>query len=157
MLRADLLSAELRSTYTDHHSFHEQIVKVAGLEVDGEGWAVDASLLATVRSCSTLAELKSAAAASPDLSRSMVETRSGDLACYLVAPSGAGPTPPPMPRVVERGATRHRVFLGEYVIAERQRRLTMLRVEMEPLAGDPQARQGSLTFLELRINGHTYP
>jgi hypothetical protein len=50
--------------------------------------------------------------------------------------------------------------VGEYSIGDRQRRLTMLRIEMKPVAAaatDASFQQGSVVFMELLVNGHKPP
>lgn len=55
--------------------------------------------------------------------------------------------------------TAYRFYLGEYVISDGRRRFSMLRVEMSTAAGGMEASgpRGSLTMLELSINGVSHP
>jgi hypothetical protein len=166
VLRADLLSAVLTSSYASEHHFCEESVTLKGLWADGESRDADAQVLTSVRACPTLARLRSAAVHDARLHRSLAAagtpfdaagqprlTSAGDVACHLFDP----------PQLRFRsGATDYHVFLGEYLIAERQRRLTLLRIEMTPSTvregrGDPVSREGTVVLLELRVNGHTHP
>jgi hypothetical protein len=166
VLRADLLSAVLTSSYVSDHHFCEEAVTLKGLWANGEYRDADAQVLTSVRACPTLARLRSAAVHDVRLHRSLAAagtqfepagqprlTSAGDIACHLFDP----------PHLRFRaGATDYQVFLGEYLISERQRRLTLLRIEMAPSTprdarGDPVAREGTVILLELRVNGHTHP
>jgi hypothetical protein len=123
-------------------------------------------VLTRVRACPTLSKLRAAATEDERLRKSLAAagtpfdgagmprpTAAGDLACHLFDPGN-------LRFRVE--STIYDVFLGEYLIAERQRRLTMLRVEMKPAeglatGGEASSLEGTVILLELRINGHTHP
>lgn len=151
VLRADRLAAELSSTHGDGHAFHEDTLTVEGLRVDGHPYQVNAPLLQTVRSGPTLAQLKSAVARDAAAARSVSESAGGGLVCSLVegraAETAGGPS-----RRFEMDGNSVDVFLGEYRVGERSRRLTMLRVDLEPSGQAAEPRQGSLVFLEIRID-----
>ena len=184
ILRADVLGTVLTSRYVDGHSFYEKSVIVEGLSVNGQACDLDASTLDSVRKAPTFATLKAALGRDAGLAASFlkaggpadakgqpVETSSGQLACFLVEPRQGAPLQ------FEVDGRQFRVFLGEYVIAERERRLTLLRVDLGPPAPPPPPpsrapkgggapklalkaappSEGSLVFAESRINGDTYP
>jgi hypothetical protein len=163
-VRADLLSAVLTSSYVGEHRFCEETVTLKGLWADGAYRDADAGVLASVRACPTLERLRAAAAHDERLHRSLEAagtpfdaaglprlTGAGDVACHLFDP----------PRLrFCAGATDYEVVLGEYLVGQRQRRLTLLRIEMKPAArdaADPGSPEGTVILLELRINGHTHP
>jgi hypothetical protein len=166
VLRADLLSAVLTSSYVSDHHFCEETVTLRGLWASGEYRDVDAQVLTSVRACPTLARLRSAAVHDARLQRSLAAagtqfdsagqprlTSAGDVACHLFDP--------PQLRFRADG-TDYQVFLGEYLMSERQRHLTMMRIEMTPsVARDGRSEssslEGTVVLLELRINGHTHP
>jgi hypothetical protein len=166
VLRVDLLSAVLTSSYVHEHAFHEETVTLKGLWADGEYRSTDSQVLTRVRACPTLSKLRAAATEDERLRKSLAAagtpfdgagmprpTAAGDLACHLFDPGN-------LRFRVE--STIYDVFLGEYLIAERQRRLTMLRVEMKPAeglaaGGEASSLDGTVILLELRINGHTHP
>lgn len=184
-LRADVLSAVLTSRYQDEHTFHEESVSVEGLWVNGQAYEVGSTALARVRACPTFSTLKAALARDKGLAESFlaaggpanaagqpVESSGGELACFLVEPRRGGAA---APLQCDWEGRQVQVFLGEYLIAERQRRLTLIRVEMRGAASPPPPRaakqsaprtlakmssapcDGSLTFGEMRINGDTFP
>jgi len=165
VLRADLLSAVLTSSHVNEHTFHEETVTLKGLWVNGEYRATDSQILTRVRACPTLSKLKAAAAEDDRLKKSLASagtsfdesgrprpTSAGDLACHLFDPGSVR---------FRADGTSYEVFLGEYLVAERQRRLTMLRVEMKPTdAAAPaggESVEGTVILLELRVNGYTHP
>jgi hypothetical protein len=184
-LRADVLSAVLTSRYQDEHTFHEESVSVKGLWVNGQGHELHTATLDRVRECPTFPTLKAALARDKGLAESFlaaggpadaagqpVESSGGELACFLLEPRGSGAAP----LQCDWEGRQVQVFLGEYMIAARQRRLTLIRVEMREAAPPPpppraakQSAPGtlakmssapcdsSLTFGEMRINGDTYP
>ncbi len=165
VLRVDLLSAVLTSSYVHEHAFHEETVTLKGLWANGEYRGTDSQVLTRVRACPTLSKLKVAASEDERLRKSLAAagtsfdgagrprpTGAGDLACHLFEPGSLR---------FRVASTSYEVFLGEYLIAERQRRLTMLRVEMKPAEGAAAAGaesvEGTVILLELRINGYTHP
>jgi hypothetical protein len=172
VLRADRLAAELTSTHGDGHAFHEDTLTVEGLRVDGHPYQVNAPLLQTVRSGPTLAQLKSAVARDPAAARSVTESAGGGLVCSLVEGRAAETAGEPhrgspglsgirlsdgrplggLSRRFEMDGNTVDVFLGEYRVGERSRRLTMLRVDFEPTGQAAEPRHGSLVFLEIRID-----
>jgi hypothetical protein len=186
VLRADVLAAVLTSRYVDGHSFHEESVTVKGLTVNGQAYEVDASALNGVRKCPTLATLKATLARDPGLAATFlktggpanakgqpVETSSGELACFLLEPR-LGQKPASLQ--FEAKGRKFQIVLGEYMIGERERRLTLLRVVLGPATLPPPSRppkggaapmmltkegeppsDDSLVFAEMRINGSTYP
>jgi hypothetical protein len=188
-LRADLVSAALTSRFVRHHRFHEEVVTLRGLWINGQDIIVRPTMLDTVRKCPTLGSFKERARkdglitsdcvcpGTPREGGKVVQTSSGDLVCYLLEPHYIP---------FERGGTRFEIFLGEYLIHERERRLTMIRIEARPIAGgghgpdrgdvaraamragpapDPSdGEEGeeedlgdSTGVLELKLNGHTHP
>jgi hypothetical protein len=185
VLRADVLSAVLTSRYAGRHRFVEELLTVKGLVVDGTPIIVRPRL-DLVRKCPTLDDLRDRAKmdqlltddvvvpGTPRESGRFVETQRG-LGCYLLEPHYLA---------FDRGHLRYEVFLGEYMIFERLRRLTMIRIEAHPRgdhrddAGqaamlrrprpprdddddddddDPKNSEGTTVFVNIGINGHTYP
>ncbi len=165
VLRVDLLSAVLTSSYAHEQTFHEETVTLKGLWANGEYRSTDSQVLTRVRACPTLNKLRAAAAEDERLRKSLAAagtpfdaagmprpTSAGDLACHLFEPGSLR---------FRNASTIYDVFLGEYLIAERQRRLTMLRVEMRSAdgtaGGESSSVEGTVILLELRINGHSHP
>jgi hypothetical protein len=182
--RADVVSAALTSRYQDEHAFQEESVNVKGLWVNGQGYELHTPTLDRVRECPTFSTLKAklgrdkalaesflAAGGPADAAGQPVESSAGELACFLLQPEGSGAAP----LQCDWEGRQVQVFLGEYLIAARQRRLTLIRVEMRggasplpPRAAKQSAPRtlakrssapcdGSLTFGEMRINGDTFP
>jgi hypothetical protein len=150
VLRADRLAAELSSTSGPDHAFHEDSLTVEGLRVDGHPYQVNAELLRAIRTGPTLDRLREVVGRDPVAARAVSETGPGELVCSLVEARAQGAA-----RRFAMDSTMVQVSLGEYAIGERQRRLTMVRVELEPVAGQSpaaEARQGAILFLELAID-----
>jgi hypothetical protein len=148
--RADRLAAELSSTSGPDHAFHEDSLTVEGLRVDGHPYQVNAELLRAIRTGPTLDRLREVVGRDPVAARAVSETGPGELVCSLVEARAQGAA-----RRFAMDSTMVQVSLGEYAIGERQRRLTMVRVELEPVAGQSpaaEARQGAILFLELAID-----
>lgn len=177
LVRADFVSATLLSTYVNHHVFREESVTLRGLWVDGTNRRVERRKPHIARGCPTFDELRTRASqpgmlaadlgslCRPGASEQVLASQSGYYTCYLFDPSYIK---------VERNGIRYEIFLGEYLIFERERRLTMLRIEAHPIPGAPVAAamrsgaalgdsppppdpEGSTSILELLINGHKHP
>ena len=189
VVRADFVSATLVSTFTNQHRFIEETVSMRGLWVNGRDRALERRKphipdgpcgLEDIKRhaqkhghmASRLEDLHTGAegAPSPHCGK-LVQTKSGHLACYLLEPSYIA---------FERNGILYELFLGEYLIYDQQRRLTMLRIESHPLPETKAARsvraavgappkeegddgddsddlEGSTTIAELAINGHRHP
>jgi hypothetical protein len=159
LITAERLEAELTSTFDgERHSF-EEAVSVEGLRIDRNAYQVNEAVLGRVKGRS-LAELRDTVRADPALVPHLAseggdaERAAGNLACFLVQPHE--------PVRLSKGSTELDVVVGEYSIGDRQRRLTMLRIEMKPVAAaaaatDASFQQGSVVFMELLVNGHKPP
>src|SRR5262245_45406218 len=135
-LRADLLSGVLTSRYADHHRFHEESVTLKGLWINGEDIPLRARMLDIVRSCPTRSDLHARAkrdglfttdliaVGTPREAGKLIETKSGDLGCFLFEPHY---------RRFERNGIRYEIFIGELVVQDKQRRLNLLRIEAHPV------------------------
>jgi hypothetical protein len=191
LLRVDLLSSVLTSRYVDEHVFHEESVVVEGLRILGNEYLVDSQNLAWIRECPTWERVRASAEAGAPLAAAFtrggtpsgktgpVPTRAGDYACYLLEAHLPEAKDRPVPcACVKVGATTFDVYIGEYLIAERQRRLTLLRVEAHrreavavkravagaapavaaPAAAAPEPEiEGALILGQSLINGQTHP
>lgn len=158
LMTAERLQAGLTSTFDgERHSFEEEVT-VEGLKIDRKAYQVDEAVLGRVRGRS-LAQLRDTVRADPALVPHAIDgddaepaaAASGNLACFLVQPHE--------PLRFAKGSTELDVVVGEYSIGDRQRRLTMLRIEMKPHAAatDAAFQQGSVVFMELLVNGHKPP
>ncbi|HKE19961.1 MAG TPA: hypothetical protein VKB80_34040 [Kofleriaceae bacterium] len=191
LVRADFVSATLVSTFTNQHRFIEETVTLRGLWVNGRDRALERRKphipdgpcsLADIKRhaqnhghlASKLDELHTQLDGSPSANcGKLVQTSNGHLACYLLEPSYI---------TFVRNGIRYELFLGEYLIYDQQRRLTMVRIESHPLPETKAARslklavggapakedgddgdddsedlEGSTTIVELAINGHRHP
>lgn len=192
VVRADFVSATLVSTFTnDQHRFVEETVSMRGLWVNGRDRGLERRTPHIPKEPCGLEDIKRHAQnhghlasrledlhTRPDGSPSshcgkLVQTSNGHLACYLLEPSYIA---------FDRNGIRYELFLGEYLIYDQQRRLTMLRIESHPLPETKAARslkravggapaeedgddgdddsedlEGSTTIAELAINGHKHP
>jgi hypothetical protein len=190
VVRADFVSATLVSAYTDHHRFIEETVALRGLWVNGTDRSIEKRVPRILtHPCRGLSELKQMADKSgalaadlaqlhttPDGSPSghagkLAQSSSGHLVCYLLEPNYI---------TFDRNGIRYELFLGEYLIDDQQRRLTMLRIEAHPLpetramraaaasgedtppddsggSDDSGGLEGSTTVAQLAINGHRFP
>lgn len=198
VLEADLLSSVLTSRYEKHHRFYEETVVVEGLRIAGEPYRIDSTNLKAVQACPTWQMVGEALQKKKDMAESFaqagtpakggvpVPTEAGDYACYLLQAHRAGAAPVAGPCAsVHIGNRRFEIFLAEYLISERQRRLTLLRIEaadgedravpvrapappggqaMALMASGPAADEepddesmDSASAGESRINGQTHP
>jgi hypothetical protein len=198
LLRVDLLSSVLTSRYDAQHMFHEESVVIEGLRIHGREYVVGDRNLASVRLCPTWAQVQDAAkqlasgtggalAAKPALATAFKEadtpadpktgvaipTHAGAYACYLLEAHAPEPGEGPKAVItVPAGKTTFQIVIGEYLIAERQRRLTLVRIEARPTSGTTDREmgctspmtappgsglQGSMSFGESLINGQTHP
>jgi hypothetical protein len=160
LITAERLEAGLTSTFDgERHSFDEE-VNVDGLRIDRNAYQVNEAVLGRVKGRS-LAELRDTVRTDPALMPHLAgegaaepaAAASGNLACFLVQPHE--------PRRLTKGSTELDVVVGEYSIGDRQRRLTMLRIEMKPVAAAAATsaayQRGSVVFMELLVNGHRPP
>jgi hypothetical protein len=161
LITAERLEAGLTSTFDgERHSFDEE-VNVDGLRIDRNAYQVNEAVLGRVKGRS-LAELRDTVRTDPALvphlagegAAEPAAAASGNLACFLVQPHE--------PLRLSKGSTELDVVVGEYSIGDRQRRLTMLRIEMKPVARaaagtDAAYQRGSVVFMELLVNGHRPP
>lgn len=197
VVRADFVSATLVSTFTlpDQQRFHEETVTLKGLWADGKYIPVESRVPEILGrdDCRKFQKLKDTAggegllaakladlhtrsdgSASPG-PRKLVKTSNGHLACYLLEPNYI---------TFDRKGIKYELFLGEYLIYDQQRRLTMLRIEAHPQAGPASGRgeasqsqgksalaatagdpppedskdpEGSAAVAQLAINGHKHP
>jgi hypothetical protein len=160
LMTAERMEAQLTSTFDgERHSFEEE-VSVDGLRIDRNAYRVNEAVMGRVKGRS-LAELRDTVRADPALVPHLADgsdaepaAASGNLACFLVQPHE--------PLRLSKGSTELDVVVGEYSIGDRQRRLTMLRIEMKPVARaaagtDAAYQRGSVVFMELLVNGHRPP
>ncbi|HWM84538.1 MAG TPA: hypothetical protein VNO33_01845 [Kofleriaceae bacterium] len=181
-LRVDFMSTVLKVVYVDRHRFHEESVMLRGLWVQGKGDipVQNSRMLTAVRDCPTYEALESrvkdknllaqnlVCAGTPKDSGQVLVTRSEDFVCYLFEPHFIE---------FETDTTKYQVFLGEYRVSRRQRRLTMMRIEARPLGSGSQRMmaapapgprpvdpppppdpEGDTTvYLDLVMNGSTHP
>jgi hypothetical protein len=187
LIRADYVGATLISTFLDHHRFREETVTLRGLWVDGSHRRLERKTPRVLQEDHrNLKELTSSADSAGLLTSKLAGMHSGDsgpgpeagklfrsesgrLVCYLFEPSYI---------TFSRGGIKYELFLGEYVIDEQQRRLTMMRMEAHPvsasaappkdrskdskeIAGGAAAKgggpQGSATAVQPLVNGHKPP
>lgn len=176
ILKAERLSADITSTYSNNRHSFTQEVTLEGLQIDGraEEYVMNRQVLEAVQGSATLADLRQRMLSDPAVRENFVNagtnetggahtlaTRPTDLACYVLEPVLAGGVER-MPLQIRKGDTQVDVFVGEYLVAEQRRRLTMLRVEMRPVGAPAAAaaastQKGSVVVLELVINGHKHP
>jgi hypothetical protein len=187
-VRADFISATLVSTFLHHHRFHEETVTLRGLWANGQDRILERRTPKCLKNkeCKSFEDLARAAEASSELVTDMASLRApagrpmpepgqlvmknGRMVCYLFDPSYI--------TFVQDGI-KYELFLGEYVLDQNLRRLTMLRIESRlddqgggaskrgpapksgsatPKSGDGGGGpQGSTTAVQPIVNGHKPP
>ncbi len=140
------IHAELISTFEgDQHTFDAK-VKVESLQIDGQFYEVNESLLLLLQG-KPAAAIRGMTTGEHAANFAPPNGPGSNLACFVVKPAEA-----------DNGASD--VVVGEYSIGERDRRLTMLRIGLpastSSAAGGPTSR-GSVVLLQLFVNGHKPP
>jgi hypothetical protein len=161
ILKADRLTADITSMCSNgQHSF-TQDVTLDGLKVDdlAGSYGISRHVLAAVQASPTVAALRQRMQSDPVVRDNCMDAGTngtGDVACFLLEPTVNNQVQR-MPLRIPKGDTVVDVYVGEYQVADQNRRLTMLRIEMTPSSPSAAAQSGSVVFLELAVNGHKFP
>lgn len=192
VITARRVAATLRSRRRPGHDpeFYEEEVEIDGLRVTGRPVGLDAAPLKLMGKARTFQDLDAAygrdgalrrlldASAPPGMRRTSAgrapRGEGNTVSVALLQPMGTSSEAGATPLVVEVGATRYFVFLGEYLVSPLSRRLTVMRVAMRPIASRPQRKASGRALAmkkapmaaplnadaaigEVEVNGHSHP
>ncbi|HLA76342.1 MAG TPA: choice-of-anchor P family protein [Vicinamibacteria bacterium] len=189
VITARRVAATIRSVRRLNHDpeFVEQVVEIDGLRIAGQPVGLDTAPLKLIRKAPTFAQLQTGfgrggalrrlvnASVAPGTKRASggraPQGQGNTISVALVQAAGGNGA---APLVVDHEGTRFFIFLGEYLVSPLSRRLTMMRVVMQPLArrsarkasGRALAMKKALAaspldaeaaVAEVEINGHGHP